>query len=257
MALIKCPECGKEISDKAPACIHCGYPLSLLNNEKAKSHTVEKQNNTEAKAKENQKEYSFKITNCNGSNAKMIITLKNKFHYSLEDAKAAILNLPLVISIKENITEIKKLAQEFTDAGIEYEVFEGENKLEFNLVIKDKIAKPSRVSNPNTSESVFKKCPACGKITNQRDAFYCSVCNVRLQPISSEEATVKPAYDSRKNEYYIPKAGEDRNIPKCPKCGATSIATINRGYSIVWGFLGSGKPVNVCQVCGHKFKPGT
>ena len=65
MALIKCPECGKEISDKAPACIHCGYPLSLLNNEKAKSPTVEKQNNTEAKAKENQKKYSFKIINCN------------------------------------------------------------------------------------------------------------------------------------------------------------------------------------------------
>ena len=27
MALIKCPECGREISNKAPACIHCGYPL--------------------------------------------------------------------------------------------------------------------------------------------------------------------------------------------------------------------------------------
>ena len=27
MALINCPECSKEISDKAPACIHCGYPL--------------------------------------------------------------------------------------------------------------------------------------------------------------------------------------------------------------------------------------
>lgn len=27
MALIKCPECGKEISDKAKQCIHCGYPL--------------------------------------------------------------------------------------------------------------------------------------------------------------------------------------------------------------------------------------
>jgi hypothetical protein len=25
MALIDCPECGKEISDKAPHCIHCGY----------------------------------------------------------------------------------------------------------------------------------------------------------------------------------------------------------------------------------------
>ena len=27
MALIKCPECGKEISDRASACIHCGCPL--------------------------------------------------------------------------------------------------------------------------------------------------------------------------------------------------------------------------------------
>lgn len=255
MALIKCPECGKEISDKAPACIHCGYPLSLLNSENTKSITTKMQSNTGEKA--NQKEYFFKIINCNGSNAKMIITLKNKFHYSFEDAKAAILNLPLVISIKENITEIKKLAQEFTDAGIEYEVFEGENQLKFNLVVKDKVATPSRVAYQNTSVSVFKKCPSCGKITNQCDSFYCFNCNVRLEPISSEEATVKPAYDSRKKEYYIPKANEDRNIPICPKCGSTAIATINRGYSIVWGFLGSGKPVNVCQVCGHEFKPGT
>lgn len=33
MALIMCPECGKEISDKANACIHCGYPISEYINE--------------------------------------------------------------------------------------------------------------------------------------------------------------------------------------------------------------------------------
>ncbi len=27
MALIKCPECGQEVSDQAPVCVHCGYPL--------------------------------------------------------------------------------------------------------------------------------------------------------------------------------------------------------------------------------------
>lgn len=27
MPLIKCPEYGKEISDKSKQCIHCGYPL--------------------------------------------------------------------------------------------------------------------------------------------------------------------------------------------------------------------------------------
>lgn len=30
MALIKCPECGKEISDKAGKCPHCGYPIEEI-----------------------------------------------------------------------------------------------------------------------------------------------------------------------------------------------------------------------------------
>lgn len=28
MALIKCPDCGKEISDKAPVCPNCGRPIA-------------------------------------------------------------------------------------------------------------------------------------------------------------------------------------------------------------------------------------
>lgn len=28
MALIKCPECGKEVSDKAKACPNCGFPIN-------------------------------------------------------------------------------------------------------------------------------------------------------------------------------------------------------------------------------------
>lgn len=30
MSLVKCPECGKEISDKASSCIHCGCPSSAF-----------------------------------------------------------------------------------------------------------------------------------------------------------------------------------------------------------------------------------
>jgi len=30
MALIKCNDCGKEISDKAPNCIHCGCPIEVV-----------------------------------------------------------------------------------------------------------------------------------------------------------------------------------------------------------------------------------
>lgn len=31
MALINCPECGKEVSDKAQTCINCGCPLAEIN----------------------------------------------------------------------------------------------------------------------------------------------------------------------------------------------------------------------------------
>ena len=35
MALIKCNECGKEISDKAEFCIHCGYPIAKIKESKS------------------------------------------------------------------------------------------------------------------------------------------------------------------------------------------------------------------------------
>ena len=37
MALIKCYECGKEISDKAPSCPHCGAPKLVAANKKVKA----------------------------------------------------------------------------------------------------------------------------------------------------------------------------------------------------------------------------
>lgn len=35
MALIKCPECGREISDQAAACPQCGFPISAARSEPA------------------------------------------------------------------------------------------------------------------------------------------------------------------------------------------------------------------------------
>lgn len=42
---------------------------------------------------------------------------------------------------------------------------------------------------------------------------------------------------------------------RCPKCGSTQISTGSRGYSLVWGFIGSGKTVNRCAKCGYKWEP--
>lgn len=57
--------------------------------------------------------------------------------------------------------------------------------------------------------------------------------------------------DKKEEEYRA-----ERYKIRCPKCGSTNISTINRGYSMVTGFIGSGSARNVCQNCGHKWKPG-
>lgn len=48
MALIKCAECGKEISNKASACIHCGCPIEVLTKEK----NIEKKSKIESRQNE-------------------------------------------------------------------------------------------------------------------------------------------------------------------------------------------------------------
>ena len=40
MALIQCPECGKDISDKSEKCIHCGYPIASTAEHPSPSGTV-------------------------------------------------------------------------------------------------------------------------------------------------------------------------------------------------------------------------
>lgn len=58
MALINCPECGKEVSDKAKACPNCAYPIAKLK----ESNVVEHNEATETETQQN-KEVSTKIKN--------------------------------------------------------------------------------------------------------------------------------------------------------------------------------------------------
>lgn len=67
MALIKCPECGKEVSDKAPTCPHCGCPLS---DELVIERATEKLNT-------NQEE----VTNCKKQKVKKTFSRKKKFTF--------------------------------------------------------------------------------------------------------------------------------------------------------------------------------
>ncbi len=78
---------------------------------------------------------------------------------------------------------------------------------------------------------------------DRKDAY-----NAQKEQEQKREAEKEAALRARRAEYSA------KGLPSCPKCGSPAIATVNRGYSLVWGFIGSGKPVNVCQKCGYKWK---
>lgn len=65
-------------------------------------------------------------------------------------------------------------------------------------------------------------------------------------------------YDLHKPKCYYEDSVPEKKppVPKCPKCGSTSITTGSRGYSLFTGFLGSGKTINRCGNCGYKWEPG-
>ena len=80
MALIKCPECGKEISDKASACIHCGFPLNNIDQD----HTL----------------YNAILETTGPNRAKLNVALRNIRTLSLVEAKNMIDSAPCVIKEK-------------------------------------------------------------------------------------------------------------------------------------------------------------
>lgn len=182
MALIKCPECGREISDKAAACIHCGFPLTEAKVDKPLSpHTLKK----------------IVVTNPDG--------------YGLRILYQAIVNL---------VKNVKGISEKEAKGMVE----------NGNPITIDHL-------DASTAQALYEKLlDAMEKVLDTT--------NIEIELVDTGESVIVP--DRKKSL-----------VPCCPKCGSTSIATVNRGFSIVWGFLGSGNPVNVCQACGNKFKPGT
>ncbi|MCD8377899.1 MAG: zinc ribbon domain-containing protein [Candidatus Gastranaerophilales bacterium] len=91
MALINCPECGKQISDKSSVCIHCGYPISTMQ---------EKENNL----------FDMTINSIGGAKSFIVAVLKNFGIQKAEATKLLDKNGSIILGgIKEeNVQYIKE-----------------------------------------------------------------------------------------------------------------------------------------------------
>lgn len=198
MALIKCPECGKDISDKSSACIHCGYPLEKL---RISLDSV--------KVDEN-------IYN--------ISSLHRKYNkYSKED------QIFIYKECKKKYKKITKGSYDLLDISTEYDSPTGQNLVQM-------VGQMFNWWNKNGKMYLtYKFLIEC--INHNFEYFEFN---------TADYAAIAPK----------PTHKPDPNIVRCPKCGSTSVTTQERGYSIMWGVLGSTKKKNLCQKCGYTWWPG-
>lgn len=167
MALIKCPECGKEVSDKAPTCIHCGYPLSQRKEKQLYKITLPPFEEIKQKA---------------AIAARITADIQKVQLYEITDL--LLKRQQVVVQDGLSFEQTKIIEQKFLDAGI----------------------------------------------------------HVIIMPSNKDMETI-----TRK---------ENSFIIACPKCGSKEYHAGARGFSLVTGFVGSGKTVLTCLKCGHRWKPG-
>lgn len=157
MALIKCPECGRDISSFSNQCIHCGFPLEQIGQD----------------------------------------------------------GICVIDGTAHNLTEFK-----------------------------DRLLSADRNDKEETNKIIRDLYHVIGTIS-----IYAAA---ELAKIILNTGKIPVEYDGSRLTVHATK---DDGLLHCPKCNSTNVTTGSRGYSIMWGFIGSGKTVNRCGSCGHKWEP--
>jgi len=162
MALIKCPECGKEISDKAVACPNCGFPLDQLE----KDNSIEKEDDG--------KLYKVILKNVPTDAKVKAIKIIRDIHsnFGLAEAKKFVETIPNTVTTGLIYSDAIKLQKEFTDIGITVEV-EVDEKVEskvdvFSEMQSNERERQEKYAREAAIEDSKPKCPTCGSTNIQK-----------------------------------------------------------------------------------------
>ena len=97
-------------------------------------------------------------------------------------------------------------------------------------------------------ETEDKRKPTSLKTYNEH--VVCAECNAY-----KSEATDKLWEEEDKQKQQKIIDCKAKGIPCCPECASTSVQPVAKGFSLLTGFIGSGKTLNYCLNCGNKWKP--
>lgn len=233
MALIKCPECGKEnVSDSAEICPMCGFPIKkhFERTNREKLDAEQEYQRLLQKEKAYQEEQKRLERMCSPEAQRETVAQlkkqKNKANVSLLGSISAIaVSFIMFLSgiEMENILQILCIP-----LGIAFFILS-------IFWLSRALDKRSEVSSDLflASRNMKRYYAQIQRRQAEKDAMW-------IRQLESSDSD-KPLH-------------HDRTI-HCPKCNSPQISTTARGYSIVWGFIGADNTVNRCAKCGYKWKP--
>lgn len=232
MALIKCPECGKEnVYDGANTCPNCGFPIKE-HFEKIKQEQEfleEKQREKKAINERLKKrleeidgmEHPYKPSFVNVVLGTLVLgffsaicficIIYGAINDDINTYEGLFFLFAGVCLSAITYTQGKRMMENYKRELHKFENWEQyKERLKYNAIdYSEDLLHDLKKQNPQTPQ---------------------------------KQPTASPSYYSE-------------NMIHCPKCGSTSISTGARGVNHFWGFIGASKTVNRCAKCGHMWTP--
>lgn len=251
MALIKCPECGKEVSNRAKECIHCGFPLNI---------PMDMPNSVN-------KIYTITLISYNQSNkvdiVKMVI---EQTGLGVVDAKRLVDSVPSIIKQVKTYDEMSMIKGQFERLSAIIKIDEEDQQQNTSTnqdLYSIKLLKAEW--NKDLVASIIQKSINCDKIYALNLIEKTPITIIWDLPENEARRVVKQLadaeayveiYDSNKIKVnWFEATVTESDTIRCPKCGSASIVTGKRGFSLMTGFIGSNKTVNRCGKCSYTWYP--
>lgn len=244
MALIKCPECGKEISDKAPACIQCGFPLSLLNESFEVKKEMPKENVKPNIADE--KGYSLELLDCGNKKVQVAVAIKSILKMKDTEALELVANTPCFLFKNKQDFVAAPIIKKLDTLPVEYKLYL-DGKLKAHKSKEDVQDMQNNTDRYNADkikcpkcsflmENSSRVCPNCG--FDEISSYILQIERKKRGIVTEHICNIDNTRDKETIECTKP-ANVKENVPRCPICQSTDINRVSEFAKLIsvvmWG----------------------
>lgn len=265
MALITCPECHGQVSDKAAACPHCGYPIAVNNPQEQYAFCVISQPIPKSAVQDWERFTAIRLTmeiaGVSTTTAKNLLDtpgsiIKDKL--TEQEAAAVVLNyqklhIPTAAEqSKYTLREVEQEKMDIQNAFLKKRAAEDPNEFfVFKKVWPGMVDLACTMCGQNFSTDIKNVFVANDLVITAKRPITCTKCQRTaspgtkivknagsITPKDPESAAIDPS--AKQKQLFDPDIVEKTEAARlrCPKCGGTNIQFVKKGFSLGGAVLG-------------------